>query len=66
MLLYADGQVGWLHAEALKQALALNKEGKPVPAEDSWRGGEKPAPGEVKPAEPRPKGEDNPWLPGKD
>ena len=68
MLLYADGQVGWLHAEALKQALDLNKEGKPVPAEDAWRGGgEKPERDASTPSRPaQPKGEDNPWLPPKD
>ena len=62
MILYADGQVGWLHADVLKQALELNKEGKPVPAADQWRAGEKPDEG----ASPPPKGEDNPWLPPKD
>lgn len=36
LVLYADGQFGWLHAEAFAQALKLNAEGKPVPAEDTF------------------------------
>lgn len=36
MVLYADGQVGWLGAEAFKEALKLNADGKPVPAQENW------------------------------
>jgi hypothetical protein len=31
MVLYANGQVGWLHAKVLQDALALNAEGEAVP-----------------------------------
>lgn len=55
LILYADGQVGWLHADAFAQALKLNAEGKPVPAEDRFEEDETTA----KPRE----GGSNPWLP---
>lgn len=32
MLLYANGDTGWLHAKVLAEALKLNADGKPVPA----------------------------------
>jgi len=55
LVLYADGQFGWLHGETLATALKLNAEGKPVPAEDTFE-----TDGE------RTKGANgsNPWLPG--
>lgn len=59
VILYADGQIGWLSADALKQALELNAKGEPVPAADSWREGE----GKPKGVGPRIK-EDDPWFPG--
>lgn len=67
LLLYADGQVGWLHAEALAQALKLNAEGKPVPAELRPEEGE----GDDQGTRPRDSGssggsgsaDPNPWLP---
>jgi hypothetical protein len=66
MLIYADGQVGWLSAQAFKDALKLNAEGKPVPAEDGWSGGSdggsKPPTKEEGPKERLPEGD--PWLPG--
>ncbi|MBX3474540.1 MAG: hypothetical protein KF754_09170 [Planctomycetes bacterium] len=61
LLLYADGQMGWLHADVLAQALKLNADGKAIPAQrrryaesQGATGGE----GGTKPTEPR-----NPWLP---
>lgn len=64
MVLYADGQVGWLHADVFEEALALNADDKPVPAEDPWIGD---APDRAVP-EPRDDGErikeDDPWFPG--
>lgn len=59
LVLYADGQAGWLHGETLKAALKLNAEGKPVPAEDRWRAND----AKSAPTTPEGKG-DNPWLPG--
>lgn len=65
IVLYADGQVGWLSANAFKQALKLNAEDKPVPALESWRE-EGPHTTPRKPKEPE--GErlppDDPWAPG--
>lgn len=60
VVLYADTQIGWLSAEALKQALELNEKGEPVPAAESWRDGGSPKP---KGVGPRMK-EDDPWFPG--
>lgn len=56
LVLYADGQFGWLHAEAFAQALKLNAEGKPVPAEDTFDS-------EADEAREAPKEGANPWLP---
>jgi hypothetical protein len=63
VIVYADGQVGWLSAGVFKEALKLNSEGKPVPGDDPW--GAKPE----REGEPEPPGErlpkDDPWLPEK-
>ncbi len=57
MVLYADGQVGWLGANAFKEALKLNAEGKPVPAEENWHDSTAPVDsGERLPP-------DDPWNP---
>ncbi|MCA8937656.1 MAG: hypothetical protein KDB68_15780 [Planctomycetes bacterium] len=70
VVLYADGQAGWLAAEALTEALALNAKGEPVPAEDNWNDWDDEG-WEDGPKEPRrPKGvgprlpDDDPWVPG--
>ncbi len=59
LVLYADGQVGWLSAKVLKDALALNAKGDAVPGEDRWskseKRSEKPAPSKGDP--------DDPWAP---
>ncbi len=52
MVLYADGQTGWLHAAVLKDALKLNAEGKPVPVmESDWLEEEAPSMPEPMPPE---------------
>lgn len=61
MVLYADGQVGWLHADTFKQARKLNAEGKPVPAADRWDGEDKDS-RSGRPQE-KPNNDPNPWLP---
>ncbi|MCB9932378.1 MAG: hypothetical protein H6841_03050 [Planctomycetes bacterium] len=64
VVLYADGQIGWLAADALKQALELNAKGEPVPAEDNWKDeGYREESGRPKGTGPRIK-EDDPWFPG--
>ncbi|MCC6464873.1 MAG: hypothetical protein IT463_05980 [Planctomycetes bacterium] len=40
LVLYADGQVGWISGEVFAEALKLNAEGKPVPAADRERAGD--------------------------
>lgn len=58
MVLYADGEVGWLSAKVLKEALAKNAKGEAVQGEDRWAkngGGEKPKRPESDP--------DDPWVP---
>lgn len=66
IVLYADGQIGWLSANAFKQALKLNADDKPVPALESWHeDGSDSTPTKKPPEE---KGErlppDDPWAPG--
>jgi len=61
MVLYADGQVGWLHADTFKLARKLNAEGKPVPAADRWDGEEED--GRAGRPDDKPKNDPNPWLP---
>ena len=67
VILYADGQIGWLSAGALKQALELNAKGEPVPAEEAWRNDDEGS--YTEPREPRKEEgpretEDDPWFPG--
>jgi hypothetical protein len=58
LVLYADGQVGWLSGKVLKDALALNAKGEAVPGEDRWS----KAPGKT--TTPPSKGDPNdPWVP---
>jgi hypothetical protein len=58
MVLYADGQVGWLSGKVLKEALALNAKGEPVPGEDRWSKSER------KDGPEKPKSDPNdPWVP---
>ena len=61
LVLYANGESGWLHASVFKEALALNAKGEMVPGEDRWSKGPKDAgDGPKRPA----KGDPNdPWLP---
>jgi hypothetical protein len=35
-VLYSTGQTGWLHDSVWEQAMALTKEGKPIPAPSPW------------------------------
>lgn len=67
LVVYGDGQVGWLHGDALPQALKLNADGKPVPAADPWRDGGSTPEGKdgssEESREPMKPGEGNPWLP---
>lgn len=58
MVLYADGEVGWLSARVFKEALAKNAKGEAVPGEDRWAKsgrGESPKRPESDP--------DDPWAP---
>lgn len=71
VVLYADGQTGWLAAEALTQALELNAKGEPVPAEDpwededyGWEDGSKGSDSSTPPGEGPRLPEDDPWVPG--
>lgn len=66
MVLYADGQIGWLSGAVFKQALELNAKGEPVPADETWRdtdGGTWEEPRKAVPKGPRMK-DDDPWYPG--
>jgi hypothetical protein len=64
MVLYADGQIGWLSSAVFKQALDLNAKGEPVPGEETWhKEGKWEEPRKIKPEGPRMK-EDDPWYPG--
>ena len=62
MVLYADGQVGWLSGKVFKEALALNAAGEPVPALDRWED-DKDATEPPRRDGPR-MPEDDPWFPG--
>lgn len=58
MVLYADGEVGWLSAKVLDKALALNAKGEAVPGEDRWSKSEK----RETPKRPE-SNPDDPWVP---
>ena len=62
VVLYADGQIGWLSGAVLQQALDLNAKGEPVPAEERWTDKSPEAPRKPKDSGPRMK-EDDPWNP---
>lgn len=63
LVLYADGQVGWLHASVMKDALALNAKGEPVPGIDPWAS--KMPSKDPPPKRPSTGDPDDPWAPGK-
>jgi hypothetical protein len=67
VVLYADGQIGWLSGGVLKEALELNAKGEPVPAEERWdddKGRDWAEPERPRREEGPKESEEDPWFPG--
>jgi hypothetical protein len=67
MVLYADGQIGWLSGGVLKEAFDLNAKGEPVPAEERWEkeeGRDSAEPEKPRREEGPKESEEDPWFPG--